>query len=81
MLDGLDQLPWPEIHHAYGTCENVPKMLRELAAGDTESSNVLGWLAGRCFHQETHYEANRHILPFLLEIVSRPNSPRRGGTA
>ncbi|MCA9173976.1 MAG: hypothetical protein KDB14_05760, partial [Planctomycetales bacterium] len=76
MLDGLNDIDWSRVNHAYGTCEQVPGMLRQLARGDSVS-HVLGWLQECCFHQETHYEANGVILPFLLEIAGSPETPGR----
>ncbi len=32
MLDGLDDVPWDRLHHAYGAASDVPGLLRELAA-------------------------------------------------
>ncbi len=26
MLDGLEHVPWPELHHAYGTADDVPHL-------------------------------------------------------
>jgi HEAT repeat protein len=77
MLETLDDHPWDHIHHAYGTCENAPRMLRDLAAGNKNAGRTLGWLDGCCFHQETHYEANAHLMPYLLEIATSPSVPHR----
>src|SRR5262245_59491881 len=77
MLETLDDQPWAHIHHAYGTCEDAPRMLRDLAAGSEDGGRTYGWLDSCCFHQETHYEANAHLMPYLLEIATTPSVPRR----
>jgi hypothetical protein len=33
VLDGLDAVPWHELHHANGTANDVPGFLRDLSAG------------------------------------------------
>ena len=42
-LDGLDQVNWPRLKHAYGPATDVPAMLRELAR-DGEASQAFDQL-------------------------------------
>ncbi len=32
MLEGLDEINWSELGHAYGWVTNVPKMIRDLVS-------------------------------------------------
>lgn len=75
MLDGLERVPWRELHHAYGTAEDVPDLIRDLVAGDRERQKVaLYELFGNIWHQGTVYEATSHAVPYLVEIALHPNT-------
>ena len=30
MLEGLDEINWSQLHHAYGEANNVPQLIRKL---------------------------------------------------
>lgn len=68
ILDGLDAIDWESIEHAYGSATDVPPLLRALADGrDLKKTTYELW--GNVFHQGTRYEASRHVVPFLYEIL------------
>ena len=70
MLDGLEHVPWPELQHAYGTAEDVPGLIRDLAAGGQELSDAaLEELFGNIWHQGTVYESTSHAVPYLVEVA------------
>jgi hypothetical protein len=76
VLDGLDEIPWQLLHHAYGTAEDVPVLLRALARSDSQV-DALYELFGNIWHQGTVYEASSFAVPFLFELVADPTIARR----
>lgn len=70
MLEGLDQINWGELGHAYGSAEDLPDLLRQLASPDEQSrNNALYQLYGTIWHQGTVYQATAYAVPFLLELL------------
>jgi len=79
MLESLDQIPWAELEHAYGSAEDVPELIRALRNPDPAvRSNTLWTLYGNLFHQGTRYPATPYAVPFLIELCSDPETPARG---
>ncbi len=79
MLQGLDEVPWADLEHAYGSAADVPALLRKLLDHDPKiRSKVLNTLYGNVFHQGTRYLATCYVIPFLIEICASPNVPKRG---
>lgn len=71
MLEGLDQIDWHTLSHAYGEADDVPRWLRELATLDERAeSNVLADLSLSLAHQGTVYSASAQATPFLLELLA-----------
>jgi hypothetical protein len=70
VLDKLDSVDWPSIHHSHGTSEKFPYFLRKLAQNDAEE-----WEAARHYireysnHQDTIYEVTPYVAPFLIELL------------
>lgn len=61
-MQGLDDIPWSTLHHAYGTAEDVPELLRQLQTADPDVRNEdspLWQLFGNIWHQGTVYEATK----------------------
>src|SRR5215469_17989182 len=74
MLEGLDKINWSKLAHAYGTAEDVPVLLRQLASPDAEErESAIYDLHGNIWHQGTIYEATAAAVPFLIELLSVPN--------
>ncbi|WP_199514582.1 HEAT repeat domain-containing protein [Nucisporomicrobium flavum] len=61
MLDGLDEVDWAALTHAYGPADDVPGLLREAALSD---------LYERLFPQGTVYPATAAAVPFLVELAA-----------
>jgi hypothetical protein len=76
-LDGLDEIHWDQLNHAYGPATDVPALLRELIDADVQSpgdSNHPLWhLYGNIYHQGTVYPATPHAVPFLIKLAANPN--------
>lgn len=81
MLEGLDDIKWKDLKHAFGSAADVPANLRGLCAEPETSSheNALQALCGSIYHQGTVYEATPYAVPFLIEIASSPSTHDREG--
>ncbi len=66
MLEGLDDVPWDQLQHAYGAASDVPGILRDIARGDAEAVDAL---YGNVWHQGTVYEATAPTVPFLVQLL------------
>lgn len=74
LLDGLDDIAWNSLVHAYGAAGDVPELLRALLADDDEKRrNAQEELFGNIWHQGTVYEATAYAVPFLRELLARPD--------
>ena len=73
MFEGLDEVPWKRLRHAYGGAKDVPDLLRALASPDAETrGRALSTLYGNILHQGTVYEATAHAVPFLIALADNP---------
>jgi hypothetical protein len=79
VLRGLDEVPWAELEHAYGSAADVPALLRRLLDPDPkERTEVLNTLYGNLFHQGTRFPATVRAVPFFIEMCASPSVPGRG---
>ncbi|MDX8053453.1 hypothetical protein SK571_29100 [Lentzea sp. BCCO 10_0798] len=73
MLNGLDQVDWARLTHAYGPAGDVPDQIRGLMSPDADRRRKSLWeLNGNIYHQGTIYEATAYAVPFLLEVLTAP---------
>ncbi|WP_345679916.1 hypothetical protein [Yinghuangia aomiensis] len=71
VLDGLDAVDWAALQHAYGSAEDVPRLLRALRADDAAArEKALHALYGNIFHQGSRYEASAYAVPFLVGLAA-----------
>jgi len=76
VLEGIDQVDWARLTHAYGPATDVPDQIRALASPDEDvRKRALHKSFGNIFHQGTRYEATPHAVPFLLELLAAPDTP------
>src|SRR5688572_6102451 len=74
MLEGLDEIDWKSLSHAYGPADDVPDQLRALAFGDKEERESALWsFYGNIYHQGTVYHATAYAVQFLIEILTAPD--------
>ncbi len=66
-LSQLVDVPWGELGHAYGSAEDVPDLVRAVAAGEGDAEHDL-WC--RILHQGNLYDATPEALPFLLGLLA-----------
>jgi hypothetical protein len=82
MLEGVDEIDWSSLDHAYGAAEDVPALLRDLVSGDSAvRKNASYELAGNIYHQGTVYSATCVALPFLIELLATPGVPDKSDIA
>ncbi|MEV4481863.1 hypothetical protein [Micromonospora coxensis] len=71
MFDGLDEIAWSELAHAYGSAHDTPGLLRQAGSKDSEvASQAISDLHGSIFHQGTVYPATVTAVPFLAELAA-----------
>ncbi|MBG6105280.1 hypothetical protein IW249_005694 [Micromonospora vinacea] len=76
MLDGLDDIDWARLGHAYGAADDVPDQLRALLSPDPAvRDEALGELYTNVFHQGSRFEASAYAVPFLVELLADPATP------
>jgi hypothetical protein len=79
MLDGLDRIDWKSLgYHVYGKNETIPKEIRNLLSRDPEvREETRGFLLGSGQDFGDIYDTTPHIIPFLMELLARDDTPER----
>lgn len=73
MLEGLDEINWSQLHHAYGEASDVPILIHQLLSNDKVTTDqAIYELFGNIYHQHTVYEASVYAVPFLQQILNIP---------
>jgi len=80
--EGLDEVPWENLKHAYGDACDVPDLLRGLTSsdGDVRKESIYE-LYGNIWHQGTIYDATSHAVPFLIRLHAIPKLPAHNDVA
>ncbi|TPX06715.1 uncharacterized protein E0L32_002211 [Thyridium curvatum] len=71
-LEGVDDVNWAALEHAYGEATDVPDMLRTLASNNDCWDEANSQLSGSVTHQESIYSATAPAMRFLAKIASDP---------
>ncbi|MGP4022636.1 HEAT repeat domain-containing protein [Actinomadura sp. 3N407] len=78
-LEGLDDIDWASLRHAYGSAEGIPAALRALRSPSSdergEALNERLWHS--IWHQGTRYPATVATVPFLVALAADPATPDR----
>jgi len=78
MSSALDDQEWKTLHHAYGSAEDVPGQLADLASGSHQvQGEALHELWGNIWHQGTVYEATQFAVPHLIALYLLKDHPNR----
>ncbi|MER5917207.1 HEAT repeat domain-containing protein [Streptomyces sp. NPDC001982] len=78
MFDGLHDIDWASMEHAYGSAEEIPALLWALRSPDTgERRKALDRFYGAVHHQGDVYPATAASLPFLFELAADGATPER----
>lgn len=81
-LDGLDDIDWHVLQHAYGEASDIPALLRATFsenARDRAFAFIL--LHETICHQGTVYEASIYAVPFLLKMLQSDETPDKTSVA
>lgn len=78
LRQALAEVPWAQLHDAYGPADDVPAQLLAVAVAPADV-RALAWfeLWGDVHHQGTVYEATVPAVPFLVEVARSPEHPDR----
>ncbi|MER5772143.1 HEAT repeat domain-containing protein [Streptomyces sp. NPDC001985] len=71
----LDRVRWRDLDHAYGEADDLPALLRALAADDERAQEALEELWSTILHQGTVYAATAETVPFLARLASTGTLP------
>lgn len=69
VLESLDAVDWSRRQHAFGPADDVPSLLRSVAAGGTVADEAINRLYETIWHQGTVYDATALAVPFLAELA------------
>jgi hypothetical protein len=79
MLEGLDEVDWQRLTHAYGPVADVPGQIRALVSPfQAVWEPAIDELFGNIYHQGTVYRATAFAVPFLVELLDYPEVACRG---
>ncbi|MGI8333613.1 HEAT repeat domain-containing protein [Actinomadura scrupuli] len=78
MFNGLHDIDWSSMEHAYGSAEEIPSLLSALCSTDAEERNkALSRFYGAVHHQGDVYLCTTASLPFLFELAGDAAVPGR----
>lgn len=73
MLEGLKDVPWQKLYHAYGSAHEVPVWIRQLTSPEKRVRYHALWeLEGSVCHQGFNCEMTVYVVPFLIELLQEP---------
>ncbi|MCO8274266.1 hypothetical protein M1L60_27065 [Actinoplanes sp. TRM 88003] len=79
LLDGVGEVDWSSLTHAYGSAEDVPGWLGAMTDPAT-SAGALDKLDTAVYHQGgAVYSAAVPVVPVLIRFVREPTVPERAG--
>jgi len=79
MFAGLQDVEWAALEHAYGSAEDVPSLLQDLASDDAaERETALAELYRAVHHQGNVYDSTIACVPFLFELAANAGVAERG---
>jgi hypothetical protein len=82
MLEGLDEINWSKLHHAFGSASEVPIWIRDLLSDARQiRENAIYELSENLLHQGTVYEASYYAMPFLIELLKSSMTPDKADIA
>lgn len=70
MLEGLDDIPWSTLEHAYGDAADIPNIIRVLVSSDPGQREwAQDMLDMGPFHQGSLYSCTPFVVRVLLQIA------------
>ncbi|BCJ61837.1 hypothetical protein C1I93_00180 [Micromonospora endophytica] len=77
LLDGVSEIDWSALEHAYGSADEVPGWLAAMTDPET-CVDALGDLDAAVYHQGgAVYSAGAAVVPFLIRFALDPTVPHR----
>ncbi|MEW2353440.1 HEAT repeat domain-containing protein [Spirillospora sp. NPDC029432] len=78
-VEGLDDIDWAGLRHAYGSAEGIPAALRALRSPSSDERREArdDHLWNCIWHQGTRYPASAAAVPFLVALAVDPATPDR----
>ncbi|MFD9685203.1 HEAT repeat domain-containing protein [Kitasatospora sp. NPDC059088] len=77
-LEGLEQVDWSSMGHAYGPADDVPLLLEQMADPDPDvRETAFSRFYSAVHHQGGVYRCTAASLPFLLALADDPQVPDR----
>ncbi|GAA4952410.1 hypothetical protein HD597_000350 [Nonomuraea thailandensis] len=78
MFDGLYDIDWSSMEHAYGSAGEIPELMLALRSADRrERHQALEQYYSAVHHQGGVYPCTTASLPFLFELAGDPATPDR----
>lgn len=78
MFNGLHNIDWSSMEHAYGPADEVPSLLMAMRSPDAdERDKALGEFYSAVHHQGDVYPCTAASLPFLFELAGDADTPDR----
>lgn len=70
MFEGIEDVEWSNLRHAFGPADEVPALLEKLAAESSrERDRAALELYGCLWHSGECFEVTPHTVPFLVELL------------
>jgi hypothetical protein len=80
VFDDLDQQPWRDLTHAYGSANDVPRWLRQLTSSNEKIRvTALNDLYGSICHQNWNCPATAYTVPYVIELLQQPLVEQKAG--
>nr|WP_235619372.1 hypothetical protein [Embleya scabrispora] len=78
MFNGLEDIDWASMEHAFGSAAEVPSLLRAMRSVNAEErKKAFDEFYGAVYHQNSVYEPTAASLPFLFEMACDTDTPDR----
>ncbi|MDG4860128.1 HEAT repeat domain-containing protein, partial [Streptomyces sp. T-3] len=78
-FEGIADIDWSSMNHAYADASDVPGMLHGLTSADAAERDIaLDGMYGAVHHQGDVYDSTVACIPFLFAVVAAPQVADRG---
>jgi hypothetical protein len=78
VLEGINDISWSELTHAYGSAADVPAMLRA-ALSENKAHREVAYdiILSSIYHQGTVFQATPYAIPFLIKMLLHEQTPEK----
>jgi hypothetical protein len=78
VLEGINDINWSELTHAYGSAADVPAMLRA-ALSENKAHREVAYdiILSSIEHQGSVYQATQYAVPFLVKMLLHEHTPNK----